>query len=103
MAYHGVSAEDSFAALDHLFKADVDPARVAAIIIEPVQGEGGYHPAPFELLRALRKICDEHGILLISDEVQTGFARTGKMFGIEHSGVEPDIITMAKGLGGGFP
>ena len=90
-------------ASQRLFKADVDPARVAAIIIEPVQGEGGFHVAPFELLRALRKLCDEHGILLIADEVQTGFARTGKMFGIEHSGVEPDMITMAKSLAGGFP
>ncbi len=103
IAHYGVTVEDSLKYLTHLFKADVDPARVAAIIVEPVQGEGGYHPAPFELLRALRKLCDEHGMLLIDDEVQTGFARTGKMFGIEHSGVEPDLITMAKGLGGGFP
>ncbi len=103
IAHYGVSVQDSLNYLTHLFKADVDPARVAAIVVEPVQGEGGYHPAPFELLRALRKLCDEHGILLIDDEVQTGFARTGKMFGIEHSGVEPDLITMAKGLGGGFP
>ena len=78
-------------------------SNVAAIIIEPVQGEGGFHPAPTELLEALRKICDEHGILLIADEVQTGFARTGKMFGIENSGVEPDLITIAKSLAGGFP
>ncbi len=103
IAHYGVSVQDSLNYLTHLFKADVDPARVAAIVVEPVQGEGGYHPAPFDLLRALRKLCDEHGIVLIDDEVQTGFARTGKMFGIEHSGVEPDLITMAKGLGGGFP
>jgi 4-aminobutyrate aminotransferase/(S)-3-amino-2-methylpropionate transaminase len=103
IAHYGVTVEDSLKALNFLFKADVDPARVAAIIIEPVQGEGGFHLAPFELLRALRKICDEHGIVLIADEVQTGFARTGKMFGIEHSGVEPDMITIAKSLGGGFP
>ena len=77
MAYHGVSAEDSFAAIDNLFKADVDPARVAAIIIEPVQGEGGFYIAPPEFLRALRALCDKHGILLIADEIQTGFARTG--------------------------
>ena len=100
---HGVSVADSLKAIDYLFRADVDPVNVAAIIIEPVQGEGGFHPAPAELLVALRAICDEHGILLIADEVQTGFARTGKMFGIEHSGVEPDLMTIAKSLAGGFP
>ena len=89
--------------MQFLFKADVEPARVAAIIIEPVQGEGGFHAAPPELLKALRKICDENGILLIADEIQSGFARTGKMFGIEHSGVEPDLVTIAKSLAGGFP
>jgi 4-aminobutyrate aminotransferase/(S)-3-amino-2-methylpropionate transaminase len=72
-------------------------------MIEPVQGEGGFYEAPTELLQALRKICDQHGILLVSDEVQAGFGRTGKMFGIEHSGVEPDLVTVAKSLGGGFP
>src|SRR5690606_11020844 len=75
----------------------------AAIIIEPVQGEGGFNPAPVELMTALRRVCDEHGILLIADEVQTGFARTGKMFGIEHYPVEPDLVSVAKSLGGGFP
>lgn len=99
----GVTVADSLKALDFLFRADVDPVNVAAIIIEPVQGEGGFHPAPVELLQALRKICDDHGIVLIADEVQTGFARTGKMFGIENSGVEPDLITIAKSLAGGFP
>jgi 4-aminobutyrate aminotransferase/(S)-3-amino-2-methylpropionate transaminase len=99
----GVSVADSLRAIDYLFRADVDPVNVAAIIIEPVQGEGGFHPAPTELLEGLRKICDQNGILLIADEVQTGFARTGKMFGIEHSGVEPDLITIAKSLAGGFP
>ena len=99
----GVTVADSLRAIDYLFRADVDPVNVAAIIIEPVQGEGGFHPAPTELLEGLRKICDQHGILLIADEVQTGFARTGKMFGIEHSGVEPDMITIAKSLAGGFP
>ncbi|PSJ55029.1 4-aminobutyrate--2-oxoglutarate transaminase [Pseudaminobacter soli (ex Li et al. 2025)] len=103
VAQHGVTVADSLKALEYLFRADVDPANVAAIIIEPVQGEGGFHPAPTDLLEALRKICDEHGILLIADEVQTGFARTGKMFGIENSGVEPDLITIAKSLAGGFP
>lgn len=99
----GVGVEDSLRALDMLFAADVEPSRVAAIIIEPIQGEGGFNVAPPELLRALRARCDAHGILLIADEVQTGFARTGKMFGIEHSGVEPDLVCVAKSLGGGFP
>jgi 4-aminobutyrate aminotransferase/(S)-3-amino-2-methylpropionate transaminase len=103
IADHGVSVRDSLRALEFLFKADVEPARVAAIIIEPVQGEGGFYAAPAELLQGLRRICDEHGIVFVADEVQTGFARTGKMFGIEHSGVEPDIITVAKSLAGGFP
>jgi 4-aminobutyrate aminotransferase/4-aminobutyrate aminotransferase/(S)-3-amino-2-methylpropionate transaminase len=101
--YHGISTEQALADLDRLFHGDVDPKSVAAIIIEPVQGEGGFNVAPFDFLRALRRICDEHGIVLIADEVQGGIARTGKMFSIEHSGVVPDIMTMAKGLGGGFP
>ncbi|AWJ92248.1 4-aminobutyrate transaminase (plasmid) [Azospirillum baldaniorum] len=102
-AYRGVSVQDSLKALEQLFKSDVDATRVAAIIVEPVQGEGGFNIAPPEFLQALRKICDENGILLIIDEIQTGFARTGKMFAIEHSGVEPDLMTMAKSLAGGFP
>jgi 4-aminobutyrate aminotransferase/(S)-3-amino-2-methylpropionate transaminase len=101
--HHGVTVEDSLKALQFLFKADIEPQRVAAIIIEPVQGEGGFYVAPTELMVALRKICDQHGILLISDEVQAGFARTGKMFGIEHTGVEPDLVAIAKSLAGGFP
>jgi 4-aminobutyrate aminotransferase/(S)-3-amino-2-methylpropionate transaminase len=100
---NGVSVADTLKALDFLFRADIEPGQVAAIIIEPVQGEGGFHPAPTELLEALRSTCDEHGIVLIADEIQTGFARTGKMFGIEVSGVEPDLITVAKSLAGGFP
>lgn len=100
---HGVSVADTLKALETLFRADISPTDVAAIIIEPVQGEGGFLPAPTELLHALRKTCDTHGIVLIADEVQTGFARTGKMFGIEHSGVEPDLVTVAKSLAGGFP
>ena len=103
MAYHGVTAEDSLAAIENLFKADVDPARVAAIIIEPVQGEGGFYIAPPEFLRSLRTLCDKHGILLIADEIQTGFARTGRTFAIEHSGVEPDLMTVAKSIAGGVP
>jgi 4-aminobutyrate aminotransferase/(S)-3-amino-2-methylpropionate transaminase len=101
--YHGVSVDDSLRALTALFAGDVDPSRVAAIIVEPVLGEGGFYIAPPEFLRALRLICDQHGIVLIVDEIQTGFARTGKMFAIEHSEVKPDIMTMAKSLGGGFP
>ncbi|MBN8831494.1 MAG: 4-aminobutyrate--2-oxoglutarate transaminase [Sphingomonadales bacterium] len=99
----GVTVEASLAMLDFIFRADIAPADVAAIIIEPVQGEGGFHIASTEFLRALRAICDTHGIMLIADEVQTGFARTGKMFAIEHSGVSPDLVSMAKSLGGGFP
>jgi 4-aminobutyrate aminotransferase/(S)-3-amino-2-methylpropionate transaminase len=101
--HHGTTVAESLKALEFLFRADIEPSRVAAIIIEPVQGEGGFYEAPQELLVALRRICDRHGILLIADEVQSGFARTGKMFGIEHSGVEPDLVTVAKSLAGGFP
>jgi 4-aminobutyrate aminotransferase len=100
---HGVSSEDSLAALEMLFKVDVDPQQVAAIIIEPVQGEGGFHAAPPEFMQALRALCDRHGILLIADEVQTGFARTGKLFAMEHYGVQPDLMTLAKSLAGGMP
>jgi len=103
MTFHGVTVEESLHALETLFKSDVEPARVAAIIIEPVQGEGGFYIAPFDFLKKLRKICDDNGILLISDEIQAGFARTGKLFAIEHSGVAPDLVTMAKSLAGGFP
>jgi 4-aminobutyrate aminotransferase / (S)-3-amino-2-methylpropionate transaminase / 5-aminovalerate transaminase len=103
VAEHGVTTADSLRALEFLFRADVEPSRVAAIIIEPVQGEGGFYEAPRELMVALRDICDTHGILLVADEVQTGFARTGRMFGIENLGVEPDLVTVAKSLAGGFP
>lgn len=98
-----VTVADSLKALDRLFKADIDPQRVAAIIIEPVQGEGGFSVAPTELMVSLREVCDRHGILLIADEVQTGFGRTGKLFAMEHHPVKPDLITMAKSLAGGFP
>ena len=100
---HGGSVEASMGAITQLFKADLDPSRVAAIIVEPVQGEGGFYPAPTELMRAVRKLCDEHGIVMIADEVQTGFARTGRMFAMNHHDVAADLTTMAKGLGGGFP
>lgn len=99
----GISEEDSFEALNQLFKCDIDPNRVAAIIIECVQGEGGFYRAPVSFLQKLRALCDEKGILLIVDEIQTGFARTGKMFAHEYAGIEADLITMAKGLGGGYP
>jgi 4-aminobutyrate aminotransferase/(S)-3-amino-2-methylpropionate transaminase len=102
-AYHGVSVAESFKALDTLLKSDVDPARVAAIIIEPVQGEGGFNIAPVSFLQELRAICDRHGILLIVDEIQTGFARTGKLFAHEYAGIEPDLMTTAKGIAGGLP
>ena len=98
-----VTVEDSLKFLNFIFKADVDPSRVAAIIIEPVQGEGGFHPAPAELMSAIRAICDEHGIVFIADEVQTGFGRTGKMFAMENYDVEPDLVTVAKSMAGGFP
>jgi len=101
--YHGITVEHSLEALDQLFKADLDPARAAAIIIEPVLGEGGFYAAPPELLRRLRSLCDTHGIVFIADEIQSGFGRTGRMFAIEHSGVEPDLITIAKSVAGGVP
>ena len=88
-------------ALEHVFKCDIEPARVAAIIFEPVQGEGGFHPIQAEAVQWLRALCDQHGILLIADEVQTGFARTGKLFAMEHFGVSPDLMTMAKSMAGG--
>jgi len=103
IALHGSTTEQAMAAIGQLFKADLDPARVAAIILEPVQGEGGFYPAPAELMRAIRKLCDDHGIVMIADEVQTGFARTGKLFAMEHYDVAADITTMAKGLAGGLP
>ena len=98
---HGVSVEDSIKAIHTLFKSDIDPKRVAAIILEPVQGEGGFYVTPPAFMRELRALCDEHGMLLIYDEVQTGFGRTGKMFAAEHYDVTPDIITLAKSMAGG--
>jgi 4-aminobutyrate aminotransferase len=89
--------------LDQLFKSQTAPDETAAIVIEPVLGEGGYVPAPAEFLRRLRALCDQHGILLVLDEVQSGFGRTGRFFCFEHAGIEPDIIVMAKGLGSGMP
>ena len=100
---HGTSLQDSIDSLERIFKNDIEPSRVAAIVIEPVQGEGGFNIAPAALLQHLRALCDQHGIVLIADEVQTGAGRTGKWFAIEHSGVAPDLIAMAKSMAGGFP
>ncbi|KFK95419.1 MULTISPECIES: 4-aminobutyrate--2-oxoglutarate transaminase [unclassified Serratia (in: enterobacteria)] len=102
-ALHGVSTEDAMNSLERIFKADIDPKQVAAIVLEPVQGEGGFNIAPPEFMQALRTLCDQNGILLIADEVQTGFARTGKLFAMDHYAVKPDLITMAKSLAGGMP
>ena len=102
-AYHGVSVETSLKALSTLFTVAIESSRVAAILIEPVQGEGGFYQAPSDFMQALRRLCDQHGILLICDEIQSGFARTGKMFATEYAGIEPDLVTMAKGIAGGFP
>ncbi len=102
--YLGVSADDSLHALEQLFINDIEASRVAAIIIEPVQGEGGFYPVPDGFLGRLREVCDRHGIVFICDEIQTGFGRTGRMFACEYeAGVQPDIITLAKGIAGGFP
>jgi 4-aminobutyrate aminotransferase len=100
---HGVSTADAMAGMTKLFKADLDPGRVAAIIFEPVQGEGGFYPAPADLVRAIRRLCDDHGIVMIADEVQTGFARTGNLFAMHGYDVAADITCMAKGLAGGLP
>lgn len=101
--YHGISEQQSLEAIDTLFKVAIAPSDVAAIIIEPIQGEGGFYPASTSFLKALRKLCDEHGIVMIADEIQTGFGRTGKMFCMQHHDIEPDLITMAKGIAGGYP
>jgi 4-aminobutyrate aminotransferase/(S)-3-amino-2-methylpropionate transaminase len=102
-AYLGVTDTQALASLAGIFAADVSPEEVAAIIIEPVQGEGGFYAASPQFMKQLRALCDRHGIVLIADEIQSGFCRTGKTFAIEHSEVEPDLITMAKSLAGGFP
>jgi 4-aminobutyrate aminotransferase len=103
MDVHGISTADAMKGIEKLFKADLDPARVAAIVFEPVQGEGGFYPAPTDLVRAIRRLCDQHGIVMIADEVQTGFARTGHLFAMQAHGVAADLTTMAKGLAGGLP
>jgi 4-aminobutyrate aminotransferase/(S)-3-amino-2-methylpropionate transaminase len=101
--YHGISVQESLRALEMLFMVAIEPGRVAAIIIEPVQGEGGFYVAPVDFLQSLRELCDQHGILLICDEIQSGFARTGKMFATEYASIEPDLMTLAKGMAAGFP
>ena len=102
-ALHGVSIDESIASVESIFKNDVEASRVAAILVEPVQGEGGFNVAPPKFLQRLRALCDQHGILLIADEIQTGAGRTGTWFAVEQSGVAPDLITMAKSMAGGFP
>jgi 4-aminobutyrate aminotransferase/(S)-3-amino-2-methylpropionate transaminase len=101
--YRGPSAAEALAALERAFITQVPAEQVAAIVIEPVQGEGGFVVAPPEFLEGVRRICDEHGIVLVVDEVQTGFARTGKFWGIDHYGIEPDLMTVAKSIAGGLP
>ncbi|MEL7042541.1 MAG: 4-aminobutyrate--2-oxoglutarate transaminase [Pseudomonadota bacterium] len=101
--YLGLSSETALSGVKQILSTSVDPDRVAAFIIEPIQGEGGFIPAPREFLEALRQLADEHGILLIADEVQAGMGRTGKMFSLDHSDVKADLITIAKGVAGGFP
>lgn len=102
-AYRDMTTERGLDALDEVFATQIAPDRVAAIIIEPVQGDGGFLPAPAPFLKALREITKRRGIVLIADEIQTGFGRTGKLFGFEHSGIRPDLVTVAKSLAGGFP
>jgi 4-aminobutyrate aminotransferase/(S)-3-amino-2-methylpropionate transaminase len=101
--YHGVTTDRAVAALDHLFATQVTPDQVAAVIIEPQLGEGGFIPAPIAFLQHLRGLTARHGIVLILDEVQTGFGRTGRMFAYEHAAIDPDLVTMAKSLAGGLP
>src|ERR1700730_18519339 len=101
--YRGWNTERALASLENLFDSEVSPKRVAAVIIEPVLGEGGFVPAPTAFLRRLRELTKRHDILLIADEIQSGFGRTGKFFAVEHSGVQPDLVTVAKSLAAGFP
>ncbi len=101
--YQGWTTQRALQSLDDVFESEVSPDRVAAIIIEPILGEGGFVPAPIEFMKALRAIADKHGIVLVCDEIQSGFCRTGAMFAVEHSGIEPDLITIAKSLAAGLP
>ena len=102
--YRGVSLDDAIAALEHLFKADVDPSTVACVVLEPVQGEGGFIPMPRDYLLRLQDVCRAHGILYVDDEIQTGIGRTGEMWAVDHhEGVEPDLLVSGKSIGGGLP
>ncbi|HEY4412204.1 MAG TPA: aspartate aminotransferase family protein [Gaiellaceae bacterium] len=101
--YRGVSTEDALEGLDFLFKQDVDPGEVACIVLEPVQGEGGFIPMPADFVRGLKERCERHGILYVDDEIQSGCGRTGTLWAIERLGVEPDILVAGKTLGGGLP
>jgi 4-aminobutyrate aminotransferase / (S)-3-amino-2-methylpropionate transaminase / 5-aminovalerate transaminase len=102
-ALHGIGVDQALASVEHILKCDAGPDDVAALIIEPVQGEGGFYVAPFEFLRELRALCDRHGIVFIADEIQSGAGRTGTWLAMEHSGVVPDLVTMAKSMAGGYP
>ncbi|GAB4398138.1 MAG: 4-aminobutyrate--2-oxoglutarate transaminase [Rhodoferax sp.] len=102
-ARHGVSVDDAIASVESIFKNDIEASHVAAIIVEPVQGEGGFNVAPFDFLQRLRALCDQHGIVMIADEIQTGAGRTGTWFAVEQAGIAPDMITMAKSMAGGYP
>lgn len=102
-AYRGFTSDMALKALDELLATQVAPERVAAILIEPVQGDGGFLAAPVEFLKGLRALTEKHGIVLILDEIQTGFGRTGKWFGFQHAGIQPDLVTVAKSLAGGLP
>ncbi|OOW09704.1 4-aminobutyrate--2-oxoglutarate transaminase [Acinetobacter sp. MF4642] len=99
----GITVDIAIESIEDIFAEDIAAHDVAAIVLEPVQGEGGFNVVPAEFLKRLRALCDQHGILIIADEVQTGFARTGKLFAMEHYETKADLITMAKSLGGGFP
>ena len=97
------ASDAALAAVESLFQSIIAPSQVASMLIEPVRGEGGYNPAPATFLQGLRRLCDTHGILLIADEVQTGFARTGRMWGFEHAGITPDVVVLAKAIANGLP
>jgi len=101
--YRGPSTDEALSALERAFTVQVPAEQVAAIVVEPVQGEGGFHPAPQDFIAGLRSVCDEHGIVFVADEVQTGFARTGRLFAMEHYGVEADLMTIAKSVAAGLP
>jgi 4-aminobutyrate aminotransferase/(S)-3-amino-2-methylpropionate transaminase len=102
--YHGITSDDAIAAMQHLFKADVDPSTVACVVLEPIQGEGGFVTMPPDYPARLQELCVEHGILYVDDEVQSGVGRTGKVWAIEHyEGVRPDLLVSGKSIGGGLP